>query len=269
MDLSHIVNWKLRKGSHEFPGPDGGTCINEAAIVAAGFEYQAVKSAADCPPCFCPVLSAFAIVVNDFLREDERNALLMPLVTRLAGSNDAEDWVPRARAGFIMAELDREVVTPAMRSLQRQLAAMASRPKPFLTATDILTSRPEAALALIEVPHLRAHKKLAGNPHDAIVEYARALIELYSVLETMGSQRFVEERDYSEPLQRLGVDPLSATCAIREKVVSAKTLWQFAALALTRAFRIGTQAPVADTAQVVERMETVKARAREMATTET
>ena len=28
-----IINWKLLNGSHDFPGPDGGTCINEAAIV--------------------------------------------------------------------------------------------------------------------------------------------------------------------------------------------------------------------------------------------
>jgi hypothetical protein len=262
--FDHILQWELKKGSHEFPGPQGGTCINEAAIVAAGFEYQAVKSAEDCPPCFCPVLSAFAIVVNDFLREDERNALLMPLVTRLAGSNDAEDWVPRARAGFIMAEVDREVVTPAMRSLSRQLAAMASRDprsRSLLTATEMSLARPDAVLGSIEDPHLRAH--------DAIVEYARALIELYSILKTLGPQRFPEELDYRAPLQWLGADSLSETCVMRDKIVSAETIWQSAALALTRAFRIGTQAPVADTAQVVERMETVKARARELATTET
>jgi hypothetical protein len=28
-----ILNWKLLRGSHYFPGPDGGTCVNEAAIV--------------------------------------------------------------------------------------------------------------------------------------------------------------------------------------------------------------------------------------------
>jgi hypothetical protein len=37
-----IINWKLLSGSHDFPGPDGGTCINEAAIVAAGFEYKKI-----------------------------------------------------------------------------------------------------------------------------------------------------------------------------------------------------------------------------------
>ena len=39
--FDHILNWKLLRGSHDFPGKDGGTCINEAAIVAAGFNYQA------------------------------------------------------------------------------------------------------------------------------------------------------------------------------------------------------------------------------------
>ena len=61
MDWNKILNWKLLSGSHKFPGPDGGTCINEAAIVAAGFKYHAVSSAADCPPCFSRVLSAYAI----------------------------------------------------------------------------------------------------------------------------------------------------------------------------------------------------------------
>jgi len=28
-----------KKGPHVFPGTDGGTCINEAAIVAAGFAH--------------------------------------------------------------------------------------------------------------------------------------------------------------------------------------------------------------------------------------
>ena len=32
--FDHILNWKLKAGSHQFPGPDGGTCINEAALIA-------------------------------------------------------------------------------------------------------------------------------------------------------------------------------------------------------------------------------------------
>lgn len=84
-----IVNWKLKKGSHEFPGPNGGTCINEAAIVAAGFEYKAVGSAEDCPPCFSRPLAQIAIGINDVITEDFiRQRLLMPFVVRLSGTRD-------------------------------------------------------------------------------------------------------------------------------------------------------------------------------------
>ena len=41
--FDHILNWKLKIGSHPFPGKDGGTCINEAAIIAAGFAYQSAR----------------------------------------------------------------------------------------------------------------------------------------------------------------------------------------------------------------------------------
>ena len=51
-DFDHILSWKLKEGSHPFPGKDGGTCINEAAIVAAGFPYQPVRQVEDMPDCF-------------------------------------------------------------------------------------------------------------------------------------------------------------------------------------------------------------------------
>ena len=44
-DFNAMLNWELLKGSHTFPGPDGGTCINEAALIAAGFEYRSIDSA--------------------------------------------------------------------------------------------------------------------------------------------------------------------------------------------------------------------------------
>jgi hypothetical protein len=50
--FEHILNWKLLRGSHDFPGKDGGTCINEAAIVAAGFAYRRVHNVKDMPSCF-------------------------------------------------------------------------------------------------------------------------------------------------------------------------------------------------------------------------
>jgi hypothetical protein len=85
-----ILRWKLLSGSHKFPGPDGGTCINEAAIVAAGFAYRRVQGVADLPPCFCPVLGEFLIVLNDRLDEAPRQALVR-YVTRLSGTRDREE----------------------------------------------------------------------------------------------------------------------------------------------------------------------------------
>ena len=51
-DFDHILNWTLQLGSHQFPGKDGGTCINEAAIVVAEFEYQRVSRVEEMPVCF-------------------------------------------------------------------------------------------------------------------------------------------------------------------------------------------------------------------------
>lgn len=98
-DFNQILNWELKSGSHEFPGPDGGTCINEAAIVAAGFEYQPVEHVAHMPPCFSPVLSQFALLLNDNMSDDQRQRLL-PYVMRLAGTNDTHA-VERARASHL------------------------------------------------------------------------------------------------------------------------------------------------------------------------
>jgi hypothetical protein len=81
--FDHILNWTLRVGSHPFPGKDGGTCINEAAIVAAGFPYQPVRRVEEMPECFSRPICRFAMRLNDDATDEERQRLL-PFVTRLA-----------------------------------------------------------------------------------------------------------------------------------------------------------------------------------------
>jgi hypothetical protein len=81
--FDHILHWTLKQGSHAFPGKDGGTCINEAAIVAAGFPYQPVRSVHDMPKCFSRPICALAMQLNDEASDEERQHLL-PFVTRLA-----------------------------------------------------------------------------------------------------------------------------------------------------------------------------------------
>lgn len=104
----HITDWRLLAGSHEFPGPEGGTCINEAAIVAAGFEYKKVGSAYDCPPCFSKPIASFAIMLNDNVLESDRQRLL-PFVTRMSGTADSIE-VERNRVKHMLLRTIRDVI---------------------------------------------------------------------------------------------------------------------------------------------------------------
>ena len=96
--FDHILNWKLKEGSHQFPGKDGGTCINEAAIVAAGFPYQRVSRVEEMPDCFSRPISKLAMQLNDTANDADRQCLL-PFVTRLACADTRE--VEAMRAAFI------------------------------------------------------------------------------------------------------------------------------------------------------------------------
>ncbi len=63
--FDHLLNWKLKTGSHPFPGPDGGTRINEAALVAAGFEYKPIRWVEEMPSAFSRPICHFAMWLND------------------------------------------------------------------------------------------------------------------------------------------------------------------------------------------------------------
>ena len=146
MVFDKILNWKLLSGSHPFPGPDGGTCINEAAIVAAGFEYCSVSSADDCPPCFSRVLSAYAIVLNDNLTDDRRQSLLMPFVTRLAGTADSDE-IEWQRFDYIMLGFVRMVLPITLRGWQDDLAAECEAVTGYDQAISVVNKIGARALA--------------------------------------------------------------------------------------------------------------------------
>lgn len=95
-DFDHILNWKLLRGSHAFPGPDGGTCINEAAILAAGFRYRPVRSANSMPPCFSRPICQLAMHLNDMATDTQRQRLI-PFVTRLACADTPAAELERTR----------------------------------------------------------------------------------------------------------------------------------------------------------------------------
>ena len=96
--FDHLLNWKLKVGSHHFPSPDGGTCINEAAVVAAGFEYRPINDVRRMPDCFSRPICRLAMALNDQSSDEERQRLL-PYVTRLACADTPE--VEHAREVYI------------------------------------------------------------------------------------------------------------------------------------------------------------------------
>ena len=100
--FDHILNWRLLRGSHEFPGKDGGTCINEAAVVAAGFEYRRVCTVRDMPSCFSRPICEFAMFLNDQANNEVRQQLL-PFVMRLACAESEE--VEQRRQTYISSEM--------------------------------------------------------------------------------------------------------------------------------------------------------------------
>ena len=116
--FDHILNWKLKAGSHLFPGPDGGTCINEAALVAAGFEYKPIRWADDMPNCFSRPICRFAMWLNDHASEAGRQRLL-PLVTRLACADTPE--IERQREAYIRARLPAAYLMMRLMSIEKAI----------------------------------------------------------------------------------------------------------------------------------------------------
>jgi hypothetical protein len=94
------AQYKLSRGSHAPDDPNEDVCLLEAAIIAAGFERREIKRATECPPCFSRVLAQYAFRLNDSMPDDLRNELLLPFVTRLAGTANSAQ-VESARAAFI------------------------------------------------------------------------------------------------------------------------------------------------------------------------
>ena len=108
--FDHILNWKLKQGSHRFPGPDGGTCINEAALVAAGFPYKPIAHVSQLPRCFSRPICQLAMWLNDMASDEDRQ-LLLPYVTRLAC---ADTWeIERQRETYIRSQMPRGTLSIA------------------------------------------------------------------------------------------------------------------------------------------------------------
>jgi hypothetical protein len=183
-DFNRILNWKLLAGSHEFPGSDGGTCINEAAIVAAGFAYREIGSPDDCPPCFSRPLAAYALALNDRIADDAlRHRLLMPFVTRLAGSADT-GAVEDRRAAHVIGAIVGRVLPPALEFGGLFNVALACR-----SAGAIEEMRAAAAMTVDVIEKLvRFDQSLLRVFDDPLLLMADALRDLL-LYETWGQRQ--------------------------------------------------------------------------------
>jgi hypothetical protein len=127
--FDHILNWKLRAGSHAFPGKDGGTCINEAALVAAGFDYKPIRRVEEMPACFSRPICRLAMRLNDDADDDERQRLL-PFVTRLACADTVtvecmrELYISMRVRKYVSFERGLEILEGAL-TIGRQADALA------------------------------------------------------------------------------------------------------------------------------------------------
>lgn len=83
---------RLSKGSHH--SPKTGMCVMECVAYIAGERHT------DKPMCACPVISQFAISLNDVAHEHQRQRLL-PFIMRLANSNVHSGKIKGQRAKFL------------------------------------------------------------------------------------------------------------------------------------------------------------------------
>jgi hypothetical protein len=248
--LVQMLHWKLLRGSHEFPGPDGGTCINEAAIVAAGYAYRAVKSVQDCPPCFSRPCAAYALALNDYIDDDRyRRRLLMPFVARLAGS---ADWpaVERERAALILQRTIIELLLPRFARYPRHPIAEAC--KRVRTPFDAVLVARSLGEIIIQTPAWHSLSMLIVEGCEALGAAAGAYLADDAQDTAMQAARFADRlaRDMAR------MDPQNPQRAVTRVYARAASI-------LDAALKLGKR-PDSIAAEVVfDRLEEVRTKARD------
>jgi len=163
--FDHLLNWTLKAGSHPFPGKEGGTCINEAALVAAGFAYKPVRTVDDMPDCFSRPICRLAMLLNDEPNDEDRQRLL-PFVTRLACADTPE--VEHARADYIAFRMTRRMsFQSGLEVLEGALAigrqADLFPPEEVRTRMDTVQARATTPMSIPDTPLFSKIKSWFGT----------------------------------------------------------------------------------------------------------
>src|SRR5262245_56324927 len=211
-DFQRMLDWKLLRGSHEFPGPDGGTCINEAAIVAAGYAYRPVYCVKDMPASFSRPIAMLALCLNDTLEDELRQELLVPFVARL-GATASTAAIELLRAELMLKRTVSEIMAPAMAragfgDLAERCRALGS-PVQLVEIARLLRNSEGAArhaslVSAVEHAADAGRQWLSGLPTEVVFCTFSAMRELASI----DDERFVE------PVYRRAAEILDAALEI-------------------------------------------------------
>ena len=225
--LKGLLDWQLKHGSHDFPGPDGGTCINEAALVVAGLSYREVTRVEDLPEFFCPVISQFCLTLNDAMPEGKTLNRLRPFAARLAGSGDGR------------------------RTAENRALYLADRAAGEIAALAIETARPEAAARL----------RNAGSPEArfAVLEELVQSPLPDDARQSVGAAHRGLDRAMRTKSAIYAAE-LAAICAVRAACIDERA-WDLAIDVLDGVLGIGKQADPVDANMVTQRAAEVLSQA--------
>ena len=267
-DLYRALQWRLLNGSHEFPGPDGGTCINEAALVVAGFSYRKVGGIDDMPQCFSRPISAYALRINDSMPDDLRQELLTPFVVRLAGTADTPE-IECKRADLI-AVRTVSTVLPIMLRLRRledlaQLCeSVSTRQEGHAAAKrarDHLHDDAADAAATYAATYA-AYAYAADAAADYAATYAAAAAAAYYAY--AAATYAADAADYAADYAADAAADYAADAAYYAADYAyadvRRAIWTAAASILDAALKIGRQAEPIETAVILARAEKAKRR---------
>lgn len=206
--LKGWLDWQLKHGSHDFPGPDGGTCINEAALVVAGFAYREVTSISDLPESFCPVISQYALTLNDAIPEGDLLNRLRPFAARLSGSSGGRKTAA-LRASYLAMRAARDFAASALGAVDSEAAGRLAS-----------AENEEQASALLD---MLVRRSLPDDVRETVGAAQRAVLRV---------------RRAADPIYTA---ELAAICATRAAALDPEA-WDRAIDALDGALTIGRQA---------------------------
>jgi hypothetical protein len=196
-------------------------CVNEAAIVAAGFKYRPVHTADDCPKSFSRVIAKYAICLNEAMSDNLRQELLLPFVTRLAGSADTKR-VEAQRREYITIQTVNRILPIGCRG------SLLSRRE--------VTQQCEAARTLDEARSAMRHLRAVSVQNGKIsVKCAAA---------------------FNAPPSGLSAVWIAYSVHGNEDLI--RRVYEIAAEILDGALRIGNRTTVKNTIKRVERLEAAK-----------